>query len=123
MVLTPKIIADIASENGGISYNPTTGNLNPKTGYMVSLKGYEWITPKLTEKEVAYYIATRFRALSKSNRYLGLWYNGAEWVFDVSIHIASRESAIAFAKANDQGAVWDCRKGESIYLHQQEAAA
>lgn len=35
------------NDNGGVSYNITTGDYNPTDGYMVSLPGYEMTFDKV----------------------------------------------------------------------------
>jgi len=45
------------NDNGGVSYNITTGDYNPTNGYMVSLPGYEMTFDKVSEQDIKDYIS------------------------------------------------------------------
>ena len=47
---------------------------------------------------------------------VGVWENKGLSYIDRSYHIRNRNTALKMAKAFEQKAVWDCRKGEEVRL-------
>lgn len=107
-------------ENGGASYNITTGDTVPNTGYMVSIDGYEtrYDCFTITDNEVRNYIVTYNEILSDGETFLGGWLDALadEVCLDVSIHIADLEEAVEYARNNNQIAIYDCKNEKDIIV-------
>lgn len=102
----------------GFSYNINNGDSNPETGYMVSRKGYEQTAPQGCDL-VAYgrnYFLLHAEQLADPTAYMGCWYNGSQFVFDISENIQFLETAIALGEHNEQDAIWDCASGSEYRL-------
>lgn len=115
--LLPMLIKDlvqVAIANDGVTYNPMYCELNPSVGYMVSIKGFEEKHRDIDDDIVFGYINKHLDELCPTN-YIGIWKDGV-WYLDISIHILDRELAIKVGQKNEQKAIWDCAKAESIYL-------
>ena len=109
------IIAKLATENGGVSYCPYTGEMNPTTGYMVSIMGREKIVDELTDEVVRQYLQDNFIHITPTT-YFGAWFNDGKWYLDVSMNIQDRDIAIGIAQKNEQLAIWDCSSYSNVYL-------
>lgn len=102
----------------GFSYNINNGDSNPETGYMVSRKGYEQTAPQGCDL-VAFgrnYFLLHAEQLADPTAYMGCWYNGGQFVFDISDNIAMMDNAIELGMRNDQEAIWDCASGSEYRL-------
>jgi hypothetical protein len=111
-----------AQENGGGSLHLPSGNINPTTGYMVSIKGAE-SKMNLSYDNAVFFCTKHIEKLMLSNdnnTWFGLWLKDGTWFYDISINMDDRDSAIAFGKANEQIAIWDCAKGDEIVLDYEE---
>ena len=101
-----------------------SATINPTRGYMVSLKGFEKkLQGSLKVEEVMDYVHSEIDStglLNNHHTYLGIWLKDGIWFLDVSINMDDRDSAIAFGKANEQIAIWDCAKGDEIVLDYEE---
>lgn len=105
--------------NKGGSFNLITGKTNPSTGYMVSLDGHEFRTKEFDVITLMAYTGAKMNHLSDSifgETYLGIWFDGEEWVLDVSINVEEIQEALALGVYNEQEAIWDCAKSEEIRL-------
>lgn len=108
-----KAIINYVKSNGGATIDAWTGALTMlKTGYMVSLAGYEKKHKKMT-----------FRALSKAQKiaqkaggFLGLWVDDGVIYSDVSTLINNKTLALFEGVKNNQIAIYDNTKQQSIYL-------
>jgi hypothetical protein len=117
----------LANKNKGLSFNLTTGDLNPKKGFMVSIQGTEMRFFSVTEHTVMMFIGLKWTNFNKSN-FLGIWRDEAElkndgkghWYFDISVHVENKETALHMAKINNQLAIWDCEKQQAINLDSPE---
>lgn len=109
-----KDLVELAIKENGVTYNPMTCELNPSLGYMVSLKGYEEKHRDIDDDIVFAYIYKHSLNLCPTN-YVGLWKDGV-WHVDISVHILDLDLAIKVGEKNEQKAIWDCSKKESIYL-------
>ena len=109
-----KDLVELAIKENGVTYNPMTCELNPSLGYMVSLKGYEEKHRDIDDDIVFAYINKHLDELCPTN-YIGIWKDGV-WYLDISIHILDRDLAIKVGHKNEQKAIWDCAKAETIYL-------
>ena len=52
----------------------------------------------------------------ENNAYIGFWLDNNDLYVDVSINIDNLSEAIKIAQENKQLAIYNCRKGETIYV-------
>jgi RNAse (barnase) inhibitor barstar len=106
------------SLTGGFSYNVTTGESNPTTGYMVSLRDCErqFYFDDFENKDIKNYFARYVNSLSDETAFLGGWVHDNRVYLDVSINIPNLEDAIYYGMHNDQDAIWDCANNKEIIL-------
>lgn len=111
-----------AQENGGGSLHLPSGNINPTRGYMVSIKGAESKMSLSLDNAIFFCTKHIERLMLSGNKdtYFGMWLKDGTWYYDVSINMDDEETAIAFGKANEQIAIWDCAKGDEIVLDYEE---
>lgn len=109
--------------NKGASYNVVTGELNPKSGYMVAIAGHERVIDNVTsEKQLQYLIADYLgdkaiiltSGITGDDKFVGTWVNDGKLYLDVSVNIADKDTAIALAKSSNQLAIWDCKNQTEI---------
>jgi len=113
--------AESIKTNGGGSFNITTGELNPKSGYFVSLKGFEKEGTLSNTYDAAYmYALQNVEELQKEGRFMGAWLEDNKVIFDVSIQIGSEKEAIRIGIENEQRAIYNANTGETIYLKNKE---
>jgi len=106
------------TNNVGFSYNINNGDSNPDHGYMVSRAGHEEIVPQGADL-VAYgkhYFLRHAETLAEDNAYMGCWFDGSNFVFDISENIQFLETAIELGNMNKQQAIWDCASGSEYRL-------
>lgn len=103
---------DYIKRNGGISLS--SENKIPTSGFMVSLMGTE-MQLAMDTRGIEDAVDFMHRHCPK-DKYFGAWVDGDTLYLDRSINIQDREVAIAFGKANEQIAIYDVEKGESIRL-------
>lgn len=112
------LLRNAETNNTGFSYNINNGDVNPDKGFMVSRIGHEEIVPQGADL-MAYgkhYFYRHADALAESNAYMGCWYNGSQFVFDVSDNVQTKEVAILLGEINNQEAIWDCASGSEYRL-------
>lgn len=114
-----KLTNEIALK-GGVSYNLNTGEMNPSTGFMVSFAGFEKVVIYVDESILKQYIAKHSVELSKPNSFLGVWYDGRNYVLDVSENILEKRDAMFWAIVRKQKAIWDCAKQDEIYVKSKQ---
>lgn len=113
-----KLINELYYEKG-FSYNITTGENNPSTGYMVSLNGYEeryFADDDFDNKDLKNFILKNSTQLYKHNRFFGGWIEDNQIFLDVSVNINNLEEAIYTGISNDQKAIYDCTNKAVITL-------
>lgn len=98
--------------NGGATYNIGTGEFNPKTGYMVSLKGHERVfklplTVDEIEEHVKQFILDFSTCLANENNYFGAWLFENKLYLDVSKKVNTGIEAYKLCIKNDQLAYFD----------------
>jgi hypothetical protein len=107
-------------KNGRASYNITTGDTTPKTGYMVGIDGYEerHECSNILNHVVRDYVVRYSEILSDGETFLGGWLDrpAFEVCLDISMHIPDLQDAIHFAKNNNQVAIYDCRNKTEICI-------
>jgi hypothetical protein len=112
-----KILDEILLE-GGVSYSITTGEANPKTGYMVSILGFEkqFDLDKVIDTDVKEYISENANELWGSNRFLGGWKDNDKVVLDISVNINDVTQAYYTGIINKQKCIYDCSNKRTIPL-------
>ena len=112
-----KVLEEILLE-GGVSYSLTTGEANPKTGYMVSILGFEKQIDRsvIIEQDIRDYVLSNASELWGSNRFLGGWKDGDKIVLDVSVNILDVTNACYTGIINKQKYIYDCNNKHSISL-------
>ena len=103
---------------GGFSYNVNTGESNPKTGYMVSLAGYEeqFYFDDFDNRDLKNYFFKHSVQFAKEESFLGGWLTDNVVYLDVSINILDLETAIYVGIINEQVAIYDCENNKTITL-------
>jgi hypothetical protein len=113
------------NDNGGVSYNITTGDYNPTNGYMVSLPGYEATFTKeyLNEQLIKDYILKNIELLASSNDYyLGGWTENDLVYLDISVKVEGLFKACYSGIVNDQKAIFDNANAVAIHLPSPQKA-
>ena len=112
-----KVLDEILLE-GGISYNIFTGEANPKTGYMVSILGFEKQIDldKVTANDIRDYVSDNAPELWGSSRYLGGWKDDDKVFLDVSVNISDVTNACYTGIINKQKCIYDCSTKRNISL-------
>lgn len=111
---------------GGFTIDTRTGTLVEGIDvWAVSLRGYEacFVTEPTTAEWEAYLRAHAVN-LSEPGHHFGGWdagwnfkpYTGGRYTFDVSVLVASRETAIALAFHHGQKAISHLLTGEEVYV-------
>lgn len=108
-------------KNEGLTINKELKNANLKSGFMVSIMGYEFITKdynKMIDKIKEYKkILDNF---NNDNYFIGVWIDKKDndkIYIDISKNISSRRDAEKTAKKNLQKAIYDIKHNKSIYLN------
>lgn len=104
------------NDNGGVSYNFTTGDSNPTDGYMVSLPGFEMTFDIVEEQTIKDYITKNLHDLVDNNAYFGAWVDQDKIYFDVSIKIDDLYEACYSGIVNEQLAIFDNANAVAIHL-------
>lgn len=113
---TKKIMEII--ENEGATLDKNYNNFNSDNGFMVSIKGQEVKTDKNNTEEIKKEIEKKREFIgNKKGLYIGLWLDNDIMYIDVSIHIIDYIEALEVARNNDQLAIFDLKKKDSIYLN------
>lgn len=114
-----KILDEILLE-GGISYNINTGQMNPSTGYMVSILGYEekFDVNEITDADIQSYTLKHIDDLLSEFKYIGGWLDkdNNNVVLDISINIDDLEYAYYLGMINKQKCIYDCKNKRYIDL-------
>ena len=110
-----KIMEIIKNEGATLDYN--YNNFKSDIGFMVSLKGQEVKIDKNDIEEIKKEIEKK-REFIKDKRglFIGLWLDSDIMFIDVSIHIINYLKALEVARKNEQKAIFDLQKKDSIYL-------
>lgn len=110
-----KIIEIIENKGATLDYN--LNNFNGDKGFMVSLKGQEVKVNKNDIQGIKKEIEKKRDFIgNKKGLYIGLWLDDDIMYIDVSIHIIDYLKALEVARNNDQIAIFDLKKKDSIYL-------
>lgn len=110
--------------NGGSSMSLKDGH-SPMSGFMVSLEGHEKrVGGYIDQKDLHEYIGEhgRLRDYKRMNEtaepFLGTWLDSETGTtfLDISVNVDTFEAAKAMGKRNNQLAVYDVAKGETVRL-------
>jgi hypothetical protein len=103
---------------GGLSYNILDASINPKTGYMVSILGFEkqFDVDDFTYNNFLDYLNDNILDLWGKTRYLGCAVIGDKVIMDVSVNIEDLEKACYTGIINKQDCMYDCANKKYIYL-------
>lgn len=105
-------------ENKGATLDKNLNNFNSDNGFMVSIKGQEVKVNKNDIEEIKKEIEKKREFIQdKKGLYIGLWLDSDIMYVDVSIHIIDYLEALEVARNNDQLAIFDLKKKDSIYLN------
>ena len=111
-----KIMEIIKNEGATLDYN--YNDFKSDRGYMVSLKGQEVKVNKNDIENIKKEIEKKREFIqNKKGLYIGLWLDNDIMYVDVSIHIIDYMEALEVARNNDQLAIFDLKKKDSIYLN------
>ena len=109
--------------DGGFTIDKEFNKINVETGYVVSLAGYEEKRHLrfLSTESLIYILTEKVRQIENmaddgNNVFIGAWIDGDYVYFDCSIIMQDRVAAIELAHKNQQKAIYNLKKGESIYL-------
>lgn len=111
--LALKLVNEIRLKNG-VSYNINTGDQNPPDGYMVAIADHEETFPVIDEEIISDYIKRHSTLLAKDDAYFGCWFDGHDYVLDVSEHYERKRDALFWAIVRKQRAIWDCARRDEI---------
>lgn len=104
-------------ENKGATLDSNYNNFKSDKGFMVSIKGQEVKVNKNNIEEIKKEIEKKKEFIeNKKGLYIGLWLDNDIMFIDVSIHIIDYLEALEVARNNDQLAIFDLKKKDSIYL-------
>lgn len=112
-----KIIKD-GIDNGGFTIDGNFKPIQEKNGFMVSLYGYEKIYPLNGDYKDLKADILKYQAIIKNykNIYIGLWIDKDTIYLDISKHYDSKKRAMQAGINNEQIAIYDIAKNESVYL-------
>lgn len=121
-VLNITDVFEDAANNGGGTYARSFDTdlwtrREAKTGYYVSLFGFE---RKIPVTEFYPWVLDSYinnRADEFESAFLGIWEDGDDVYLDVSIWCEDEETAERIANENMQLAYWDCFAGRAIEIH------
>lgn len=106
-------------KNGGLTITKELKNANLKSGFMVSISGYEFTSYNINDimkKMIEYKEVIK----DLKNYYIGVWIdteNDNLIYLDISKNIAKSRDAITEAKRNYQKAIYNIKDNKSIYLN------
>ncbi len=111
-------LVDELGLTGGFSYNITTGESIPSSGYMVSLHGYEMVIPSdiFHAKDIRDYVSNNASQLYREDLFMGGWIKDDKVYLDVSVNIPDLETAVYTGMVNNQHSIYDVVNKISLML-------
>lgn len=104
-------------ENEGATLDSNYNDFSSSKGYMVSLEGQEIQVNKNDIQGIRKEIEKKREFIgNKKGLFIGLWLDNDIMFIDISIHIIDYLEALEVARNNDQLAIFDLKKKDSIYL-------
>lgn len=105
-------------ENKGATLDKEYNDFKSDKGFMVSIKGQEVKVNKNDIEEIKKEIEKKRDFIqNKKGLFIGLWLDNDIMFIDVSIHIIDYLEALEVARDNEQLAIFDLKKKDSIYLN------
>jgi hypothetical protein len=111
-------------EHGGATYNMTTGELNPDSGYMVAQREFEQVfdfyrNSNVFSEQIKSYLTKKVvdQLICRSDIYLGFWLKDDKIYFDVVRRMTDRNEAILEGRRNKQIAIYDANEKKDIEVH------
>jgi hypothetical protein len=124
--LNLKTVLDEIFLEGGVSYNVTTGEVNPKTGYMVGILGFEkqYDLDTIKANDLREYVLENAYDLWGENRFVGGWIDTdtQKVVLDISVNITDVTNACYTGIINKQKCIYDCSNKRNISLPAPQTA-
>jgi hypothetical protein len=124
--LNLKTVLDEIFLEGGVSYNVTTGEVNPKTGYMVSILGFEkqFDVDTIKADDLRDFVSNNAYDLWGENRFVGGWIDTdiQKVVLDISVNITDVTNACYTGIINKQKCIYDCSNKRNISLPAPQTA-
>ena len=124
--LNLKTVLDEIFLEGGVSYNVTTGEVNPKTGYMVGILGFEkqYDLDTIKANDLREYVLDNAYDLWGENRFVGGWIDTdtQKVVLDISVNITDVTNACYTGIINKQKCIYDCGNKRNISLPAPQTA-
>jgi len=124
--LNLKTVLDEIFLEGGVSYNVTTGEVNPKTGYMVGILGFEkqYGLDTIKANDLREYVLDNAYDLWGENRFVGGWIDTdtQKVVLDISVNITDVTNACYTGIINKQKCIYDCSNKRNISLPAPQTA-
>ena len=124
--LNLRTVLDEIFLEGGVSYNVNTGEVNPKSGYMVSILGFEkqYDLDTIKANDLREYVLDNVYDLWGENRFVGGWINKDtnKVVLDVSVNITDVTNACYTGIINKQKCIYDCSNKRTISLPSSQNA-
>ena len=124
--LNLKTVLDEIFLEGGVSYNVTTGEVNPKTGYMVGILGFEkqYDLDTIKANDLREYVLDNAYDLWGENRFIGGWIDTdtQKVVLDISVNITDVTNACSTGIINKQKCIYDCSNKRNISLPAPQTA-
>jgi hypothetical protein len=118
--LNLKTVLDEIFLEGGVSYNVTTGEVNPKTGYMVGILGFEkqYDLDTIKANDLRDFVSNNAYDLWGENRFVGGWIDTdtQKVVLDISVNITDVTNACYTGIINKQKCIYDCSNKRNISL-------
>lgn len=104
-------------KNGGATLTSDLEVASVKSGFMVSILGYEKTFEYNDAEGINNYVKNlQSKIGSKEGYYIGLWTYENQLYVDVSINILDKVDALEFGKKNKQIAIYDVLTGANIPL-------
>lgn len=107
-------------ETGGCSYNLSTGELNPPSGYMVGIKSAGQQEVKYREDSLEDHVKTYLlnwsQVLEGGDLFFGAWVYKGILYFNLSKKYEDRYEAVSAGRKWGQISIWDNEKKEEIFL-------
>ena len=115
MITKKDILKDYIKENGGATLDYKGDFMELKKGYIVSTPQNEYKTDDLDNAINKMMIYLDY-IKKDSNLYVGCWYDNGTYYIDINIYIMNKKEALKVGKNNQQKAMFDIAKNDSIYL-------
>ena len=105
-------------QNGGASYNITTGEINPNKGYFVALPRNETKIPfsQFGESDIADFVNANAIELADEFRFVGSWIDNNTVYLDVVDQLFDKRIALTLGLERNQLAIYDAFEDKIISL-------